>query len=86
MEQADMSKTIELSDDQFNTLMTALTTTSLRQGQALETPGTYAHLVAVKAVKDEVDALITHLTTDVEPGVKSVDEARSIVRKDKEGE
>jgi hypothetical protein len=79
-----MSKTIELSDDQFNTLMLATTSASLRYGQALETPGTYAYLISVKAAKDDVDALITHLTADEPPGVKSVDEAKSIVRKGKD--
>jgi hypothetical protein len=31
-----MSKSIELSDDQFNTLMLATTSASLRYGQSLE--------------------------------------------------
>jgi hypothetical protein len=80
-----MSKTITLSDDQFSAIVGVISNTSLQLGQALERPDTYANQMAVKAGKDEVDALITHLTADVEPGIKSVDEAKSIVKKDKEG-
>jgi hypothetical protein len=78
-----MSKTIELSDEQFSTLIATLGSASLRCGQTLEAPGVFAYLIGVKAVKDDVDALITHLTADEPPGVKSVDEAKSIVRKEK---
>jgi hypothetical protein len=74
-------KAIELTDDQFSTLIAVLGGASLNYGQTLSAPGNYAYLVGVNAAKNAVDALITHLTADEPPGVKSVDEARSILTK-----
>jgi hypothetical protein len=76
-----MSKPIELTAEQLNTLMTVLSRESLRFGKALEGQGTYTYMIEAKATKEDIDALITHLTADEPPGVKSVDEARSILTK-----